>query len=61
MGLNATSGRPQYESSTPAVQKAYKGKRRVSGTEVFAGEKAKHKFDNWLPDDTVEMPCANSA
>jgi len=22
--------------------------------EVFAGEKAKAKFDNWLPDDTVD-------
>jgi isocitrate dehydrogenase len=37
-----------------AVEKAYKGKRRVAWYEVFAGEKAKAKFDNWLPDDTVE-------
>src|SRR5277367_2650020 len=37
-----------------AVEKAYKGKRRVGWYEVFAGEKAKAKFDNWLPDDTVE-------
>ena len=36
-----------------AVQKAYKGKRRVVWYEVFAGEKAKHKFDTWLPDETV--------
>ena len=36
-----------------AVEKAYKGKRRVVWYEVFAGEKAKDKFDNWLPDDTV--------
>jgi isocitrate dehydrogenase len=36
-----------------AVEKAYKGKRRVAWYEVFAGEKAKAKFDNWLPDDTV--------
>src|SRR6476620_6685519 len=36
-----------------AVEKAYKGKRRVVWYEVFAGEKAKHKFDNWLPDDSV--------
>ena len=36
-----------------AVQKAYKGKRRIVWYEVFAGEKAKAKFDNWLPDDTV--------
>ncbi len=36
-----------------AVQKAYKGKRRIAWYEVFAGEKAKAKFNNWLPDDTV--------
>jgi isocitrate dehydrogenase len=36
-----------------AVEKAYKGKRRVAWYEVFAGEKAKAKFDNWLPDDTI--------
>ncbi|MFY9910875.1 MAG: NADP-dependent isocitrate dehydrogenase [Candidatus Sulfotelmatobacter sp.] len=36
-----------------AVEKAYKGERRVAWYEVFAGEKAKAKFDNWLPDDTI--------
>src|SRR5580698_9889760 len=36
-----------------AVEKAYKGKRTVAWYEVFAGEKAKAKFDTWLPDDTV--------
>ena len=37
-----------------AVEKAYKGTRRVAWYEVFAGEKAKAKFDTWLPDQTVE-------
>src|SRR5512137_839458 len=37
-----------------AVQKAYGGKRKVAWFEVFAGETSKAKFDNWLPDDTVE-------
>jgi isocitrate dehydrogenase len=37
-----------------AVQKAYGGKRKIAWFEVFAGEAAKKKFDNWLPDDTVE-------
>jgi len=37
-----------------AVQKAYGGKRKVAWFEVFAGETAKNKFDNWLPDDTIE-------
>jgi isocitrate dehydrogenase len=36
-----------------AVQKAYGGKRKIAWMEVFAGEKSKNKFDNWLPDDTV--------
>ena len=35
-----------------AVEKAYKGKRRVAWYEVFAGEKAMAKFNTWLPDDT---------
>ena len=37
-----------------AVEKAYKGKRRVVWYEVFAGEKAKAKFDTWLPGETVD-------
>src|ERR1700716_3147647 len=36
-----------------AVKKAYGGRRKVAWFEVFAGETAKTKFDNWLPDDTV--------
>src|SRR3954464_2522699 len=37
-----------------AVEKAYGGRRKVAWFEVFAGETAKTKFDNWLPDDTVD-------
>src|ERR1043165_1651504 len=37
-----------------AVEKVYRGKRKIAWMEVFAGEKSKNKFDNWLPDDTVE-------
>ncbi len=37
-----------------AVEKAYDGKRKISWFEVFAGETAFNKFNNWLPDDTVE-------
>lgn len=32
-----------------AVEKAYQGKRSVEWYEVFAGEKAKARFENWLP------------
>src|ERR1700724_1627913 len=37
-----------------AVDHAYGGKRRVVWFEVFAGEKAYNKFQEWLPQDTVE-------
>src|ERR1700676_1918642 len=37
-----------------AVKKAYKGQKSIAWFEVFAGQAAKDKFDNWLPDDTVE-------
>ncbi len=37
-----------------AVAKAYGGKKKIAWHEVYAGEKAKMKFDSWLPDDTVE-------
>ena len=37
-----------------AVERAYGGKRKIAWFEVFAGEAAKNKFDNWLPDDTIE-------
>src|SRR5205807_2829786 len=37
-----------------AVERAYGGKRKVAWFEVYAGETAKNKFDNWLPDDTVD-------
>ncbi len=36
-----------------AVAKAYGGARKIAWFEVFAGQAAKDKFDNWLPDDTV--------
>src|SRR5947208_1980060 len=37
-----------------AVKKAYGGKRDIAWFEVYAGEAAKNKFDNWLPDDTID-------
>ncbi len=36
-----------------AVQRAYGGRRRAAWFEAFAGETAKNKFNNWLPDDTI--------
>jgi isocitrate dehydrogenase len=37
-----------------AVKKAYGGKRKIHWMEVYAGEKAYQKFQNWLPDETAE-------
>jgi isocitrate dehydrogenase len=37
-----------------AVQKAYGGQKKISWFEVFAGEESFKRFNNWLPDDTVD-------
>jgi isocitrate dehydrogenase len=37
-----------------AVEKAYKGKRKIRWMEVYAGEKSFKQFKSWLPDETVE-------
>ena len=37
-----------------AVAKAYGGKKKVSWFEVFAGEESFKRFNNWLPDETVD-------
>lgn len=52
------TGRDIWKSSQrvldAAVEKAYGGKKKVSWLEVYAGEKAHNKFNNWLPDDTLK-------
>jgi isocitrate dehydrogenase len=37
-----------------AVEKAYKGKRKIHWMEVYAGEKSFKEFKSWLPDETVQ-------
>jgi isocitrate dehydrogenase len=37
-----------------AVQKAFGGKKRIAWFEVFAGQKAFEKYNEWLPKDTIE-------
>jgi isocitrate dehydrogenase len=39
-----------------AIEKAYKGKRRIEWFEIYAGEKANDFYGEkiWLPDDTIE-------
>ena len=37
-----------------AVEKAYRGKRKIHWMEVYAGEKAYNSFGSWLPEETVQ-------
>jgi isocitrate dehydrogenase len=37
-----------------AVEKAYKGEKKIAWFEVYAGEKSYNKFNDWLPADTLE-------
>ena len=37
-----------------AVERAYKGRRRIVWYEIFAGQKAFDKFGEWLPRDTLD-------
>ncbi len=37
-----------------AVEKAYRGKRKIFWMEVYAGEKAYNKFGSWLPEETIQ-------
>ncbi len=36
-----------------AVERAYKGRRRIAWLEVLAGEKSKNQTGSWLPDETL--------
>ena len=38
-----------------AVEKAYKGERKIVWKEVFAGEKAFNQTGEWLPSETLEL------
>ena len=52
------TGRDIWRSSVrvldASVEKAYGGKKKIAWHEVYAGEKAFQKFNNWLPDQTIE-------
>lgn len=37
-----------------AVEKAYQGTKQIEWFETYAGEKAKEKYDEWLPEDTKQ-------
>ena len=42
-----------------AVEKAYKGRRKIHWMEVYAGEKSFKQFNSWLPDETIAMTALN--
>ena len=48
------SGEASVRVFDAAVEKVFKGKKKISWMEVYAGEKAFKKFNNWLPDETVD-------
>lgn len=37
-----------------AVERAYRGQRKIAWMEVFAGQKSFERFDTWLPDETIQ-------
>jgi len=49
------AARPVFDA---AVEKAYGGKRRVAWFEIFAGEKARDRYGEWMPSDTLEAISA---
>ena len=53
-GTGADIWRSSVRVMDAAVARAYGGKKKIQWMEVYAGEKAKTLFDNWLPDETVE-------
>jgi len=62
-GIGPDIWRASVRVMDAAVAKVYKGKRKIAWMEVYAGEKAFHKFKTgtaegdakaWLPEDTVE-------
>ena len=38
-----------------AVEKAFKGQKKIVWKEVLAGEKSFKKTQNWLPDETLDV------
>lgn len=55
IGVDVTP--PMLKVVDAAVAKAYKGTKKISWVEVYAGEKANNLYggDTWLPDETLEI------
>ena len=53
-GTGADIWRASVRVFDAAVEKCYKGERRVRWMEVFAGEKAFKAYGDWLPQETID-------
>jgi isocitrate dehydrogenase len=53
-GTGADIWRASVRVFDAAVSKAFGGKKQIAWFEVPAGEKAKHRHGEWLPNDTLE-------
>src|ERR687888_1515567 len=53
-GTGADIWRASVRVFDAAVERAYRGERRVHWMEVFAGQKAFRSFSDWLPQETVD-------
>jgi isocitrate dehydrogenase len=54
-GTGADIWRASVRVFDAAVEKAYKGKKKIVWEEVLAGEKAFNQTGNWLPDATLDV------
>ncbi|MDA2933504.1 isocitrate dehydrogenase (NADP(+)) [Acidobacteria bacterium AH-259-D05] len=53
-GIGPDVWRATQQVLEAGIETAYHGDRSIAWYEIFAGEKAKNKFDEWLPEDTVK-------
>ena len=53
-GIGPDIWRASVRVFNAAVDKAYQGERKIHWLEVYAGQKAFDKFNNWLPDETID-------
>ena len=53
-GIGRDISKATHRVVDAAVQKAYKGKKKIAWMEVYAGEKANDLYKEWLPNETVD-------
>ncbi len=53
-GIGADIWRATQHVLDSAIERAYGSKKSIAWMEIYAGEKAKDHYDEWLPQETVE-------